>query len=270
MDVTTNTAKATSNFLASAKTAMINEGPADYAIVTSYSEAWKPLARITDQLKWEYAKMHGYHFFADCSTSFGAAGTRQSRYPAGDQVSTEGFIKLDLLLHFLPRYKGVVWMDADLVLTNRDITLESFFDRFPDKGVMVEEDHNGFHSTVIFARNQPLVLDYFHAANTVGRSFYLGDAWHEMQALRNFWLDNRYHDLVGFMRVKDACPIYRPEYVQFGLPMDIDPENNWAPGDFALHLGALNLGRRMRLAEHFADHARHHLPPPPGPDAEHP
>ena len=249
---------------------MINEGPADYAIVTSYPMHWQPLAKITDQLKWEYAKKHGYHFFADCSTTFGPAGTRQNCVPVGEPVNTLGFIKLDLLLNFLPRYKAVVWMDADLVLTNRDITLESFFDRLPNKDVIVEEDWNGFHSTVIFARNTVRAREYLHSANTVGRGFYLGDPWHEMTALRNAWLDHRYHEMVGFLSAKDVCPIYKPEYVQYGVPLDIGAEFAWEPGDFSLGLNALSIPRRVRMAEHYADHAHHHLPPPPGPDAEHP
>ena len=244
---------------------MINEGTADYAIVTSYPPDWERLTTITDQLKWEYAKQHGYHYFADCSNLYGPAGTRQNCVPVGEQVPIMGFIKFELLLHFLPKYKGVVWMDADLVLTNREITLESFFARMPDNDVIVEEDWNGFHSTVIFARNTPRAYKYLWASNRTGRGFYLGDPWHEMTSMRNFWLDHIYHDTVGFLPVKDVCPIRAVEYEAFNVPREVSGDCDWKPGDFALHLSALSFERRLRLAEHYADDAHHDQEPPPGP-----
>ena len=246
---------------------MMNEGVADYAIVTSYPYDWERLAQITDQLKWDYAKQHGYHFYADCSNLHGPAGARTPT--PGVTVPLIGFIKMDLLLHFLPQYKAVVWMDADLLITNRDIPLEYWLNRHPDKDIIVGEDWNGFNSTVIFARNTTLARDYLWASNNTGRGFYAGDPWHEMTALRNFWLDHRYYDKIGFESVRDLCPLLPAEYEPY-VPREMSDAFAWEPGAWTLHLSALNYHRRVRIAEHYADHAHHHLPPPPGPDAENP
>jgi glycosyl transferase family (putative galactosyltransferase) len=242
----------------------LNADPADYLIVSSSPPAWKNLARITDQLKAEYARKHGYHFVADVSDI----------YETTTMQSIRGFVKLDLLSHYLAtgKYKAVVWMDADLVITNKEHRLETIFGENSDEGadLCLGYDHNGFHSTVIFARNTPVVRDYLWAANNTGRSFFLSHPWHEMEALRYFAQTPPYDDLVCYHSAKELCPILKPEYVRFGLPLDIGAEYGWEPGDWTMHLSALSLGRRERLAEHFADPANHHTPPPPGPDAENP
>jgi galactosyl transferase GMA12/MNN10 family len=251
---------------------LVNQGPADIAIVTSYGySARETYAKISNQIKDEYAAQHGYHFFADCSERLGPTGTRQNIYPVGMNVPIIGFIKLDLLLYTLPRYKAVVWMDADLLITNKERRLEVFLERMDQHAdIGVCYDHNGFHSTVIFAKNTPRAQDYLWAANHTGRGFYLGDPWHEMTAMRNLWLDPNYTDLVHFFSAKELCPIRKSEYVKFGLPMNVGVEFEWEPGDFALHAAALSDGRRHRLFEHYADPENHHKEPPPGPDAENP
>ena len=249
---------------------LVNDGPADIAIVTSYPPRWRDtIAKITDQSKWEYAQRHGYHFFADCSELMCPAGTRQSVYPPGSAVPVIGFIKLDLLLHFLPRYKAVVWMDADLLITNRERSIEGFIERMHGRDIAVAQDHNGFHSTVIIAQNTPIARDYLWAANNTGRSFYAGDPWHEMTALRHFAQDARYADRIHYFSAKELCPIRKAEYVPY-LPLNIGAEYDWEPGDLALHLSALGDGRRHRLCEHYADPTNHHKEPPKGPDAENP
>lgn len=240
----------------------VNAHPADYLIVSSSPPAWKNLARITDQLKEEYARAHGYHFVSDVSDV----------YETNTMQSIRGFVKLDLLLHYLPKYKAVVWMDADLVITNKEHRLESIFEENleGDPGVCLGYDANGFHSTVIYARNDRLVRDYLWAANNAGRTMFLNHPWHEMEALRYFAQTPPYDDLVCYHSAKELCPIRKEEYVGFGLPLDVGAEYGWEPGDWTLHLSALSLGRRERLAEWYADPTHHFSPPPPGPDLENP
>lgn len=246
----------------------VNEGHADIAIVTSYGfSARDTYAPISDQIKEEYAAKHGYHFFSDCSELLGPAGTRQSCFPVGAPAPLIGFIKLDLLLYFLPRYKAVVWLDADLLITNKERRLEGWIERTPEFAVC--HDHNGFHSTVIIAKNTRLTRDYLWAANNTGRGFYLGDPWHEMTALRHFANDQPYRDIWHSFSVKELCPIRKAEYAPY-LPLDVGTEYDWEPGDFAIHFSALNNGRRHRLMEHYADPANHFSEPPEGPDEQHP
>ena len=249
---------------------LVNDGPADIAIVTSYGfSARDTYAKISDQLKWEYAQAHGYHFFADCSELTTVGGTRSPYF--GQIVPLMGFIKLDLLLHFLPRYKAVVWMDADLLITNKEKRLETPLEEMEHCGsdVGVCQDHNGFHSTVIIARNTPIARDYLWAANNTGRSFYAGDPWHEMTALRHFAQDDRYARRIHYFSAKRFCSIRKAEYAP-ALPLDIGAEYDWEPGDFALHASALGEGRRHRLFEHYADPRNHNTEPPKGPDEQHP
>ena len=230
----------------------VNLGPADYAIVTSYPRAWEEtLAPITDKMKHEYAQQHGYHFFADCSDLYGPRGARVNGAP-NEAVPLLGFVKLDMLCDWLPRYKGVVWMDADMLITNPKVPLEGFFDRMSRHDVGVSYDHNGFHSTVIFARNTEKAMDYLWAANHIGRNFYAGDPWHEMTALRHFWQDPPYNEgFMHFFSAKETCPIYKPAYVKIGLPEHIGKAYAWEPGDWTCHLSAHSLEDRVKMAQQW-------------------
>lgn len=227
----------------------LNLGSADVAIVTSYPRRWEHLAAVTNALKEQYASKWGYHFFSDCSDVYATEGPK-----VGTPIL--GFIKLDMLLYYLQKYETVVWIDADALITNRNIQIEDFLIRRPDKDVILGYDNNGFHSTVIFARNTPTARDYLHAANTIGRQFFIGHPWHEMEALRYFWLAPNYHDRVGFFSAKEICPILKPAYAPH-LPMSIGREYAWAPGDWLLHLSALPDAKRLELAQLFADPSTH-------------
>jgi hypothetical protein len=232
----------------------LNRLPSKVAIVTSAPPAWRPLTRITWHLQAEYAHQHGYHFFTDESEVY--VDVQDGSAPL------RGFIKFEVLWFYLPRYEWVVWLDSDLLITNKAVRLESFIKRAGDKDLVLGYDHNGHNTTIIMMRNCPRMRDFLFACNGAGRSMFLRHPWHEMESMRYFLQTPPYKDSALYLSVKELCPILHSEYERYGMPKDMGAEYAWEPGDFSMHLSALSLERRAQLAMHYADPARHHNAPP--------
>jgi len=215
----------------------------DTMIISSYPPEWSELVKRTAKTHAAYAKHHGYEYALDCS-SF------QDRvWPQGHMIGIRGFIKLDLMLHYLPRYEYVMWIDADAMFTNYDIPIEQF--RSP--GVTMGFDQNGFHSTVFIAHSTDLVYDYFWAANNIGRRRFLADDFHEMEALKWMGTWPPYSSLFKFYSVKELCPILADEYVEAGQPLKVSGKYKWEKGDWTLHFSALPLQRRIERATEYGE-----------------
>lgn len=219
-------------------------------LVSSYPREWAELAKITCKSHKAYADLRGYDYHADCSNK----EDEMSDWHTGQKVrmGIRGFIKFELILYFLKDYEWVVWLDADLLITNPAVTIESFVQNVPH-GIVTGYDFNGTHTTVIMARNHPQVRKFFHACNTIGRRLWLNDPWHEMTSLKHFAQQPPYIGLVGYRSAKELCSILADEYVQHGNPLSVSGEYKWEPGDFALHLSALSTEKRIEFAREYAE-----------------
>ncbi len=232
----------------------LNRLPAKIAIVTSAPPAWRPLTRVTWHLMAEYARQWGYHFFANESEVY--VDTQDGSLPL------RGFIKFELLWHYLDKYEWVVWLDSDLLITNKDVRLESFINRDRSWDLIIGYDHNGHNTTVIMMRNCQRMRDFLFACNGAGRTMFLRHPWHEMEAMRYFLQTPPYLASALYVSCKELCPILHAEYERYGMPKNMGQEYAWEPGDWTLHLSALSLERRAQLAMHYADPSRHKLTPP--------
>lgn len=242
----------------------LNRSKANIAVVCSFPPAWRLLSDITTHLQAEYAERWGYHYFTDESE-------RYEVMMDGRSFPIRGFAKFDLIFHFMrhtPKmnggvpYEWLVWMDADLVITNRGIRLESFIAEAEGKDLILGYDANGHHSTIFMVRNCSRGRDFIWACNNAGRSLFIAHPWHEMEAMRYFLQTPPYDNMAHYVSAKRLCAILNNEYP--GVPADIRLDYNWEPGDFALHLSALSLERRIILAQHYADPSYHKIEPPKG------
>lgn len=231
---------------------MTNREPSSIALVTSYPPRWRPLVAITNKLKGEYAQRWGYHFFTDESELV-------HELLDGRRVPIRGFAKFNLIEYFLRHgtYDWVIWLDADLLITNRSIRIEDLTGAVPtNKDIVLGYDTNGHHSTVFFVRNTQRARDFIWACNNAGRSMFIEHPWHEMEAMRYFLQTPPYNTIAHYLSAKRLCPILHEEYRPH-IPADIGLEYKWEPGDWALHLSAMSLEKRVELAEKYADPARH-------------
>ena len=210
---------------------------AKIALVTSWPSRWRDLAAVTNATKKAYCDRWGYDFITDESDL-----TERG-------IPIMGFRKLDLLLHAMrdDRYAYVAWVDADALVTNPEHKIEYFV----SPGITVGYDGNGHNTTVIIAHNAPLVRQYLHACNTMGRNFFLGTPWHEMDAMRYFAATEPYNTLLHRVSCKELCPMLAAEYDQWHPRWFTEPFG-WEPGSWILHLPALPDDTRLRLAKEYA------------------
>ena len=79
--------------------------------LTGYDDAFRSLGNLTSAIMWDYAEMHNFDFQRmrsapeDCPESFHPSWWKMYR----------------LLSAFAEGYERVIWMDADMIITNPDI-----------------------------------------------------------------------------------------------------------------------------------------------------
>jgi hypothetical protein len=220
-------------------------------LVSSAPPSWSALTELTWATMAKYAKRHGYDFHADVSDVKAAARTPEwGKGYDGTYIPIRGFIKLDLLLHFLDpasckrEYDIVVWADADMLFCNYDIPISRWMT--PDTNLLLPFDPNGHNATVIGCRNSVLVRDFLWASNNAGRTMFLRHDWEQMQAMRFFLETPPYAGMAKYVSVKEVC----------GMPPNVYPipdvtrkQYEWEPGDLAVHFSALTLDLRVQMAK---------------------
>lgn len=221
-------------------------------LISSAPSDWRALSDITFPRFKHYADMHGYGFFpwvSDPKDYWFNPATRTR-----ELLPVKGFAKLDLFLRFLPEYERVVWLDADMVITNFESDLDDLTWQAPHQ-LVIGHDHNGHNTTVIIARSSDLMFDFMWACNNTGRKLFLGHDWVEMEAMRYFLQTPPYDDqmFATWISCKRLCPILHTEYVDAGLPAKVSQKYGWEEGDWSVHLSALHISRRVELAKQFAE-----------------
>lgn len=217
-------------------------------IITSYPMHWGELAKYTCASHKRYCNVNGFDYHADRSQLFDKwYNPLTSQF---EQLPIKGFVKLDLFLRFLPHYKTIVWLDADLVVTNDAVRMDEVLGSYTD--LALPYDFNGHNATVIIARSTDRIRQFFWACNNTGRKFFLKHDWAEMEAMRYFLQTPPYAGMAGYHSIKRLCALKIDEYEPY-VPASVSGEYAWEPGDFAVHLSALTLERRIELAKFYTE-----------------
>lgn len=201
-------------------------------VLTGYDDAFKELGEITTPGKEEYARRHGFFFY--CMKS----------YPLKGHPSWWKMHHIPNLFHC---YDRVIWMDADIVVTNPEVVPpgESGYHVSRDWGQDSKEWYklnNGCFCC--FPDSVPIfrwVLD--------NREKY-SQEFHEQNHLREY----ARHEDGG-----DGCQIsVHPPRVFNSVPVEIHPSvvDPWRPGDWCAHLTMVALPERVRLAKEFIGRAK--------------
>ena len=235
-------------------------------VCSSYPASWGELAAYSGASQRAWAERHGYDYQTDCSErTWPAHSADWGSAPAG-RMPIRGFIKLDLLLHYLDpalagqSYDWVVWLDSDLIVTNPEIPLTRWTDEVEpyqrDRAgttggadVILPYDYNGNNATVIIARNTDAAYNYLWSSNSAGRVMFLKHDWAEMESLLRFRLAPPFDGIVHAVSAKELCALHPGAYDP--LPKRRTAAYEWTPGDFAVHLAALPLQRRIELARSY-------------------
>lgn len=212
---------------------------------------WADLAAVTMPTHKAWADAHGYdydHHISNLNDKFNNFWTATK-----ETLPIVGFIKMTLFLDFLKRYKRACWLDADLVVTNPGLSIEDLWKptHYPAGDILMPYDWNGTNATVIIARHTKAVIKYLWASENTGRMLFLRHPWREMEANRYFRMTPPYEDLIAYVPAKILCALLPGAYLPY-VPTEVTEDDEWAPGDFAIHLSALPLERRIELAREYA------------------
>jgi len=189
-----------------------------FGIFVSFDAYFKPVADLTMPVLAKYCERHGYSLTI-------AQNPPIERTLVWDRCLT--------MLGNIADFDWTIHMDADVLITNHDITLESLVEQFPTRDMILSRDHTGLNDGVVFSRYDAKVVWF--------------DLWRmkdEVSSLAATWkylVDNPNQTSIGEVPQKlfNAYP-----YSAYGIDY---PQGTWESGDFAYHLPGKTTDDRVKL-----------------------
>ncbi len=187
-------------------------------------EEYKKAVNLCTQSQESYAFRHGYKYITD-----------ESVY---DPKRPFAWSKIPLIQKYLPHYDFIVWMDADVLIMNPEIRLETFIDMMkPDAFMFLAHDLNNLNTGVFVIRNCSLAHDFL--ADVWNKTEYLNHIWWEQAAVIDLWKNSRkykpYIDVLEYHHI-NIMNAFCPE---------IDHNKHWLPGDFCIHFAGIRIKSRL-------------------------
>ena len=185
------------------------------ALTTQRNDDFKSVAELTVPLMQEYCTKHGYSLHALHINDV-------------DVIKSRGRVIASLL----PKYDAVVHIDADCLLTNLNISIEQIADFSKDWHIAASGNGTFINDGVCIWRKRESVEIFLSLFN---RGQY-GDAI-----------------LQDAVAISQALDVYNPPpcMINACIPEEYHPampeSARWNPGDFCLHLLAINNSRRVLL-----------------------
>lgn len=234
---------------------------------------WGDLSQLTWTSLRTYCAKHGYGFHGDVSDIWENVGSPWHGVAAPiSHAPIRHFQKLRLMLHYMTPEKCrehwdyVVWLDADMVIGDYDTPLTKWTNTrgasSGDAGDITEGDLilpwdvNGLHPTVIMARATTQMRGLVWAMTEAGQRMFQLHDWSENLAFRFFTATPPYREALHWHSAKMLCAM--PPGIH-PLPPDVRSLYEYEDGaSWALHLSALSIEMRMKLAAEFI--ATHPMP----------
>ena len=105
----------------------------------SIGEDYKKWTKYSQKNKELYCQKYNYTFIEDDS--------------AYDEARPIAWSKLLLILKYLPDYDYIVWIDADILIMNNEITLESFIDKYKEFDIICGSCSRMFNTGFLLIKN---------------------------------------------------------------------------------------------------------------------
>jgi hypothetical protein len=225
---------------------------------------WLDLYEVIGETHRKYCEKWGYDYHLDISDIWEVFRPTEHGAQGNDApIPIRYKIKFLLFQHFLDpdscgkEYDQVVWLDADLLITNYNIQLEKFFnghlasEEYQGGDIILTHDTNGLHATVIMMRRSPYSLGFAYANGEAGMRYFARDDWSDQLSMRMFLQTPPYSNMVHFHSVKSLCAMTPDTYLD--IPKRAREIYEWKPNDFALHLSALPIWKRLEIAKRVVE-----------------
>lgn len=197
-------------------------------IFTHYDEVMRPVADMTVPVMQKYCDKHGYEFTA-----------------LTHRLSDRRIVwdKIPLLLQNWDSAAWLLYLDADILLTNHTITLESIIQSWPEMDAILGTDINGLNFGAFLLRSCDWCRDYLIRAWAKGD---LPDTTSEQDGLIKALLE----DLTG-ARVGRAAQSDFNSYPYEMYGHSVATPGNWEPDHFAMHLPGMTAERRIEVFSEY-------------------
>ena len=227
---------------------------------------WSDLTDLTWAVMKKYCDKWGYAFHGDVSDVYlPIASPELFRSLTVAQAPIRYMVKFKLMQHFLtPENCGetfdfIAWVDADCLVTNFDLPITKWCsngrastgDDAPLLGdLLLCWDQNSLHPTVIIARATTLMRGLMWELAGIGWRLFGTQEWVDNFALRFAISTPPYQQAVWWASAKDVCAQHPGLYP---MPKDVAAMCEWTPESWSLHLSALPIAHRIKLAREYID-----------------
>lgn len=192
-------------------------------------EAYKERTKWTTVNKKSYCKRHGYDFIEDESI--------------WDKSKPIPWSKILLLLKYLEQYDYIVWIDADILIMNMDIKIETFINRYPEYDQITGSDWKMQNTGVWIIKN------------TMFSKLFLKEVWDNVYDEKSDpkerymnWEQGSVINLMdrNFMNCKDKIKVTYPEEMNSYW-------FNYFPGHFVLHFAGVRDELDSLIKEYYPE-----------------
>jgi beta-1,4-mannosyl-glycoprotein beta-1,4-N-acetylglucosaminyltransferase len=182
-------------------------------------EEYKQTVNVCTQSQEEYAKRHDYTRITD-----------ESVY---DPSRPFPWSKIRLVQKYLSEYDFLVWMDADVLVTNPEIRIEVFIEMMkPDAFMFLGRDFQNLNTGVFVIRNCPMAHEFL--SDVWNKTEYLHHIWWEQAAVIDLWKNSeKYQPHISILE-------HRHMNIMNAFHHQVDPKVHWLPGDFCIHFAGIH------------------------------
>jgi len=194
-------------------------------LLTGYSDTFSPLGDVTSERMREYAKKNGYEFHCFRTNGSGIEAT-------WDKVAST--------IYFLAAFDRVLWIDADQLITNPDIT---------------HDYSSGFHASLDWGKDALTRYDFSAGAYLATKECL--PLFEELWTMRDEcigrgeWEQTPMREL--FKKQPEMLRVH-PRRTFNAVSGEVHPDvvDPWQPGDWAVHLTMVPLEQRLELLKKYA------------------
>jgi hypothetical protein len=181
----------------------------------SIGDKYKTITQWSRRNKISYCNKHGYTFIQD-----------ESVY---DQSKTIPWSKIPLILKYIDEYDYIVWVDADMLIMNSAIKIESFIDKYSEYDIICGNDWKMINTGFMIIKNSDFSKEFYKAVfNNV----------YNPSDDKNGRYNN--HEQGSFINLHDRNFMDCQARIKVTSPRDMNSYwFNFHPGDFILHFAAV-------------------------------
>lgn len=197
-----------------------------------YSEDWKPITDIAIPNMIEYSKKHGYSYSPMCLDNYDNFDKIHTMY------DTFNLYDVDFIFN----------RDADTLITNMTIPLESFIEE--GKDLFITKDYNGINSGTFLVRKSAWSQNFItYVENQKGKDRIYGEQDAIVKYMNEFPNDEK----IKILPQSSFNSYLYENYPE--IPPQTEEQGQWVKGkSFLLHLPGLGMTKRLEILNDIKQH----------------